>query len=269
MAESGHTGEERTVRASGFRGWVAGTRRRVPWLWVAPIPVALAIGLLIGVQLPGGDQAPTPAPAAAAQNPGQDTGPPAQNTAALPDVARLDPKDPTALGDVNAPVVMVAYTDFQCPYCAKWTADTLPELMGRYIDHGLLRIEWRDLDLFGDESLVAAHAAQAAAMQGSYVAFHARMAEGGTIAKKSVYTDQNLKATAEDLGLDGEQFLADMDSKNAKDAVQRNLDEAVSLGVMSTPSFLINQTPFVGAQPMENFAAAIDAELRKAEEGKQ
>ncbi|RAX49075.1 protein-disulfide isomerase [Arthrobacter sp. AQ5-05] len=254
------------------RGGKPGTRRKFPWLWVAPIPVALAIGLLIGAQLPVGDRDPGPAaPAAATQNPGSQA--PGQNAnapaPAFPDVARLEVQDPTALGDVNAPVVMVAFTDFQCPYCAKWTESTLPELIGTYIDQGKLRIEWRDLDLFGDASLTAAHAAQAAAMQGSYVAFHARMAEGGTIAPKSAYSATSLKATAEDLGLDGEQFLVDMDSKQAKDAVKRNLDEAQELAVMSTPVFLINQMPFVGAQPLENFVAAIDAELQQAEAGRQ
>lgn len=254
------------------RGGTSGTRRKVPWLWIAPIPVALAIGLLIGVQLPVGDRAPGPAaPAASAQNPGsqasgQDTNPPAP---AFPDVARREAQDPTALGDVDAPVVMVAFTDFQCPYCAKWTASTLPELITKYVDQGKLRIEWRDLDLFGDASLTAAHAAQAAAMQGSYVPFHTRMAEGGTIAPGSAYSEKSLKATAEDLGLDGEQFLADMDSKQAKDAVKRNLDEAQELAVMSTPVFLINQMPFVGAQPLENFVAAIDAELQQTEAGQQ
>lgn len=274
IPEDNHVGPEHHKTAAEPRG-TPGTRRKIPWLWVAPIPVALIIGLLVGAQLPVGDRAPGPAaPAAASQNPGaqdpgQETNPQAPAAPEFPDVARLDAADPTALGDVDAPVVIVAYTDFQCPYCAKWTAGTLPELITKYVEQGKVRIEWRDLDLFGDASMTAAHAAQAAAMQGSYVPFHTHMAKGGSIAPESAYSDKSLKATAEELGLDGEKFLADMDSKQAKDAVQRNLDEAIELAVMSTPVFLINQTPFVGAQPLENFVDAIDTELQQAEGGQQ
>lgn len=236
--------------------------QKLPWLWIIPIPVALVIGLLIGIQLPLGPGSPAPEPTSVVQeNAPPEAVPNGQDVPEVPDVARLDPEDQTAIGSVDAPVVMVAYTDFQCPYCAKFTDGTLPQLMDKYVDAGQLRIEWRDLDLFGETSKVAAHAAQAAAMQGKYVEFAERMAEGGNIADKSAYSDKNLQATAQELGMDGRSFRADMESKEAKEAVQRNIDEARSLGVMSTPSFLINKTPFVGAQPVENFEKAIDAQL--------
>lgn len=256
-------------------------RSKIPWLWVIPIPVALVIGLLIGAQLPDGDRAPEAA--LGAQSPSQTTpaapapggtdaaesspaaAEPGETAPEVPDMARLDADDPTAVGDIDAPVVMVTYSDLQCPFCAKWTDGTLPELMEKYVDAGALRIEWRDLDLFGDTSKTAAHAAQAAAMQDRYTDFQARMATGGKIAKESAYTDDSLRDIAQELGMDPERFLTDMDSTEAKDAVQRNIDEAMSIAVMSTPSFLINKTPFVGAQPTENFIQAIDAELAKTE----
>ena len=249
-------------------------RGKIPWLWVIPIPVALIIGLLIGAQLPGRGTAQDASPGApsqtapGAQAPGA-TDPassePGEATPGVPDMARLDADDPTAVGDIDAPVVMVTYSDLQCPFCAKWTDGTLPELMDKYVDAGVLRIEWRDLDLFGDTSKTAAHAAQAAAMQGGYAEFQARMATGGKISKESDYTDDSLRDIAQKLDMDPEKFLADMDSSEAKNAVQRNIDEAMSIAVMSTPSFLINKTPFVGAQPTQNFIQAIDAELAKTE----
>ncbi|GAA5226469.1 DsbA family protein [Paeniglutamicibacter antarcticus] len=252
-------------------------RNKIPWLWIIPIPVALVIGLLIGAQLPDSDLTPAAAspsqtapPAQAPNETGAEESSPAaanpdESAPEVPDMARLDADDPTAVGEVDAPVVMVTYSDLQCPFCAKWTDGTLPELMDKYVDTGQLRIEWRDLDLFGDTSKTAALAAQAAAMQDGYAAFQSRMAQGGKIAKESAYTDDSLKDIAKELGMDPEKFITDMDSSQAKDAVQRNIDEAMSLAVMSTPSFLINQTPFVGAQPTENFIKAIDAELEKTE----
>lgn len=244
--------------------------RKLPWVWIIPIPVALVIGLLIGVQLPFGNGGSSdPGPAAAPrdqqqpqqQSPGEDV--------EVPDMARVDPEDPTAVGDVDAPVVMVAYSDFQCPYCAKWTANTLPTLMEKYVETGKLRIEWRDLDLFGDASLKAAQAAQAAGMQDGYLAFHERMSDGGKIADASAYEDKNLRATAEELGMDGDQLLKDMKGVHARDVVQQNIDEAMELGVTSTPSFLLNKTPFVGAQPAENFIEAIDQEIEAAQKDDQ
>ncbi|MGO2005244.1 DsbA family protein [Arthrobacter rhombi] len=246
--------------------------RKLPWVWIIPIPVALIIGLLIGIQLPFGNGAASePAPDAAPQEQQQ---PPQQQQAPgeeveVPDMARVDPEDPTAVGDVDAPVVMVAYSDFQCPYCAKWTANTLPTLMDKYVETGKLRIEWRDLDIFGDESLKAAEAAQAAAMQDGYLDFHEEMSKGGKIAKASAFEDKNLKATAEKLGMDGDQLIKDMNGVHAPDVVQQNIDEAMELGVTSTPSFLLNKTPFVGAQPTENFIEAIDKEIKAAEKDDQ
>ncbi|MFB0835061.1 DsbA family protein [Arthrobacter halodurans] len=239
----------------------APARRKMPWFWILPIPVALVVGLLIGAQLPVGERSPaeTQAPAAATAAPGA-----AAPQPDIPDVSRLDPQDGTAIGSVDAPVVMVAFTDFQCPFCAKWTDATLPDLVTEYVDSGRLRIEWRDLDLFGEASLTGAHAAQAAALQGGYVDFHHRMAEGGKISPNADFGDENLRAVATELGMDGEKLIADMDSPAVKDAVRRNIEEAESLGIMSTPVFLINTTPFVCAQPLANFEAAIDAELYRA-----
>lgn len=244
-----------------------GGTRKLPWVWIIPIPVALIVGLLIGMQLPfgnGGSSDPAPAAAPQEQQQPQQEQAPGENVEA-PDMARVEPEDPTAVGDVDAPVVMVAYSDFQCPFCAKWTANTLPTLMDKYVETGKLRIEWRDLDIFGDESLKAAQAAQAAGMQDGYLDFHEEMSKDGKIADASAYEDKNLKATAEDLGMDGDQFLKDLKSDGAKDMVQVNIDEAMEMGVTSTPSFLLNKTPFVGAQPTDNFIEAIDKEIEAAE----
>ncbi|PRA09942.1 hypothetical protein CQ010_16045 [Arthrobacter sp. MYb211] len=238
--------------------------KRLPWFWLLPIPIVIVVALLIWSQIPGKAPESAQAPSAIAESiqeaPATPAAPPA-----FPDVSRLDPKDPTAVGSVDAPVVMVAYSDFQCPFCAKWTDSTLPKLTEKYVDNGQLRIEWRDLDIFGEASLTAAQAGQAAALQGGYIDFHHRMSQGGNISAAKDFTDESLIAIAEDLGMEGDKLVTDMGSSQVKDAVQRNIAEAQSLGVLSTPSFLINRTPFVGAQPLANFEAAIEAELAKAE----
>ena len=71
-------------------------------------------------------------------------------------LARRQVDDPTALGDVDAPVVLIAYSEFQCPFCGKFARDTEPELIDEYVEDGTLRIEWRDFPYLGPESMTAA-----------------------------------------------------------------------------------------------------------------
>src|SRR5690606_12726645 len=71
-------------------------------------------------------------------------------------LARRDADDPTALGDPDAPVVLIAYSDYQCPFCAAWVADTQPELVERYVDSGDLRIVWREFPYKGEASRIMA-----------------------------------------------------------------------------------------------------------------
>src|SRR5690625_406580 len=65
-------------------------------------------------------------------------------------LAHRETDDPTALGEEDAPVVLVAYSDFTCPFCATWAQETQPELIERYVDPGDLRIEWREFPYLGD-----------------------------------------------------------------------------------------------------------------------
>ena len=81
-------------------------------------------------------------------------------------LARRDADDYTAIGDVDAPLVMIEYSDYRCPYCALYATETQPELIKKYVDTGKLRIEWRDTPIFGEQSLDAAVAAPAAGEQG-------------------------------------------------------------------------------------------------------
>src|SRR5690625_8033412 len=88
--------------------------------------------------------------------------------AELATFAHRDADDPLAIGDVDAPVVMIVYSDFRCPYCGEWSRTTLPALTDKYVDSGEMRVEWRDMPVLGDPSVEAALAARAAANQGQF-----------------------------------------------------------------------------------------------------
>lgn len=176
------------------------------------------------------------------------------------DVERREDGDPLALGELDAPVVMVRYTDFQCAFCALWTAQTLPEL-APYLDSGQLRLETRDIAVFGPDSHRAALAAYAAGLQGEYYAFSDAIFGGGQVPAPAALTDAALEATAAELGLDLERFNADRAGEQVAAAVERNIEEAGEHGVFSTPSFLIAGQPIVGAQPTEVFLETLEAQL--------
>src|SRR5690625_8049304 len=82
------------------------------------------------------------------------------------------------MGALDAPVTIVMFSDFQCPFCALWTAQTLPGLTP-YIEDEELRVEWRDLAVFGEDSRRAAYAGYAAGLQGKYLASTQTLLDGG------------------------------------------------------------------------------------------
>ncbi|MFF0450031.1 DsbA family protein [Streptomyces sp. NPDC004609] len=189
--------------------------------------------------------------------PGADTVP------GLEEYARRDAKDPLAVGRADAPVVMIEYADFQCGFCGKFARDTEPALIRKYVDQGVLRIEWRNFPIFGEPSENAARAAWAAGQQGRFWQFHeAAFAEG---AKEKGFSRDRLKTLARQAGVpDLDRFARDLDSEAAKASVAKDQAEAYGLGAASTPSFLINGRPLAGAQPLAEFTQAIEAAYKAA-----
>lgn len=182
----------------------------------------------------------------------------------LSDEESRDPDDLVAEGPVDAPVVLVMFTDFQCPYCAQWSQETLP-VMREYVDRGELRIEWRDVNVYGDDSERAARAVVAASLQDQLEAYHDTLFEGGEIRASGELSEQALIEAAAELGMDAEQFEEDMNSSEVQDIVDGNAQQGIDLGAMSTPAFIIGGTPTVGAQPTEHFTQLVDEALAEAE----
>src|SRR5690625_436283 len=119
--------------------------------------VAAALAIIAYLLIGGGDDEPTAAgnPEGAGQEATTDpSGVVGEVVEPEPeekvDAERHDPEDPLAMGALDPPVTIVMFSDFQCPFCALWTAQTLPELTP-YIEDEELRVEWRDLAVFGEE----------------------------------------------------------------------------------------------------------------------
>jgi protein-disulfide isomerase len=187
---------------------------------------------------------------------------PAATSAGLPDMARRLSGDPTALGKVDAPVVLVEYADFRCPFCGIYARETLPLLIKEYVDTGKLRIEWRDMVVYGQESMDAAVAARAAGQQGLFWQYSAAVYAGAPEHAHADLTRAKLIEIARQVGVpDLASFEKGFTDAALIAAVNADGAEGQALGVSGTPTFLVNDTPVIGAQPIEAFRAAIDAQL--------
>ena len=162
--------------------------------------------------------------------------------------------DPS-IGPSDAPITIVEFSDYQCPYCQAWYQQTFDQLMANYPDKILF--VYRDLPLPGHpESLPAAEAANCAGEQGAYWKFHNDLFSGQYSLSRAAYEQY-----ASDLGLDTAAFSACLDDHRYQAEVKADYADAVSIGLSGTPSFVINGRILVGAQPFEQFKEIIDADL--------
>lgn len=158
-------------------------------------------------------------------------------------------------GPANAPITIVEFSDYQCPFCRRWHAEVSQELFAAYPDQ--IRLVYRNLPLttIHPDAFSAAEAALCAGEQNVYWDYHDKLF-GGELLGTEVYLQY-----ARDLSLDLTAFEACLNDRKYQADIQADSDFAVNLGVRSTPTFFINGLAIVGAQPIEIFKQVIDKEL--------
>lgn len=236
-------------------------RRKSPVipLTIAAVALIALFATLIGTL--GSDDPGDPASATSARQDG-DSGRAPDDT--WEQLVRREADDPLALGEVDAPVVMLSYSEFQCPFCGKFARDTEPALIEQYVEDGTLRIEWRDFPYLGPESTTAAQGGRAAAAQNSFWAFHDEMYADQLPPNSGNIDEDYLAGIAGKLGLDVEQFRTDMSSRATEQAIAEDFSEGQAIGVTGTPAFVINGVPVIGAQPTEVFEKTIEQAAAEA-----
>ena len=169
------------------------------------------------------------------------------------------------LGDKNAPLTIVEFTDYQCTFCQRFHAVTFPEIKQKYIDTGKVRFLSRDFPLdFHANAFKAAEAARCAGEQGKFWPMRDRM-----VADPSHLAESDLLAHATALGLKIDPFKACLASGKFKGAIEKEMAEATALNVQGTPTFIVGRstadgvdgTMVVGALPY----AAFEAKLKEFE----
>ena len=175
----------------------------------------------------------------------------------LPTKQNIDLDDDPVLGDKNAPITIVSFEDFQCPFCGRAFKETFPLLKKDYIDAGKVKYVYRDFPLeFHPEAQPAAEAAECADEEGKFWEYH-----------DEIYSNQNLlgpvyyEDAAEKLGLDILKFRACISEGRYRQEVLDDYNYGASMGVTGTPTFFINGIKLVGALPYQEFKKIIENEL--------
>ena len=176
------------------------------------------------------------------------------------------------LGKLNAPVTIIEFSDFQCPFCAKFHLETLPLIMNEYINEGQVKLVFRDFPIqsIHPNALPASLAAECANEQGKFKEMHDVLFENQKEWNKQSIDNVMIKFNqyASKIGLEEEKF--DSCLKNGKyiEEIQKDLDDGRTYGISGTPGFFVgnDQNGFIeleGAQPFENFKKVNDIQLQK------
>lgn len=157
-------------------------------------------------------------------------------------------------GGAKAPVTIIEFSDYQCPFC-KRAEDVVAQVMKAYGDK--VRLVFRDFPLdMHPQARPAAEAANCAHAQGKFWEYHAKL-----FANQTALGEDKLKQYAKDLALDADKFAKCLADKAFKAAIDKDVADGAKVGVSGTPAFFINGRMLSGAQPFEKFKELIDAEL--------
>lgn len=190
---------------------------------------------------------------------------------------KISVDDDPVLGDKNAPITMIEFSDYECPFCKRHFTDVWPQIIKDYIDTGKLKLVYRDFIAVPSHNPLATSQAMAATCakdQGGdamYFKYHDEIFKKTTSGGNG-FAVSELPAIAKSLGLNVTAFQSCLDSNKYKDEVAKDQADASKAGVNGTPSFFVGKstqdgviqgTIIVGAQPFSAFKVIIDEELKK------
>lgn len=225
----------------------------------ALVVLAFAVGVLVGYMAWGRNSGMSQQPAAAQIQP-SDSSQPSVVGAPVTDTPqyvryKIATDGFPSLGPADAPITIVEFSDFECPFCRSFQQNTYQPLMNAY--PGKIRFVYRNLPLttIHPDAFGAAVAARCANEQNAFWPYHDKLFSSDQLGQ-AVYIQY-----ATELGLDVNAFQACLASDRNNKFIQDDSDFAANLGVNSTPTFFINGLAVIGAQPLEVFKQVIDKEL--------
>ncbi len=178
--------------------------------------------------------------------------------------------DFNAAGSPDAPIRIDEYSDFQCPYCAKFYQDTESQLMETYVTDGTVYFVYNTFGEFiGPESAATAEAAYCAGDQDKFWEMHDIILSNQAGENQGGFADKKILAFAETIGLDMNQFETCFNANTYKDTIDQDMKDGMAGGVQATPSFVMSymvngevKTKLIeGAQSFDGFKQEIEAAL--------
>ena len=203
--------------------------------------------------------------APAAQSAPQPTQQPTQPN--VPQIFQISLDDDPFKGDPNAPVIVVEFSDFQCPFCSRFYQQTLPLIQENYIDTGKIKFVYRDLplDSLHPNARLTHIAAECADEQEKFWEYHDVLFDKQSQWQRLSSTDLTITLTqyAADLGIQTESFETCLESEEMANEVKNDVADATRYGSTGTPTFFVGTEEdgfikLVGAQPFAAFEAAIE-----------
>lgn len=165
------------------------------------------------------------------------------------------------LGSEAAPVTIIEFSDYQCPYCQKFWEQTMPQIKSEYIDTGKVKFIYRDFPLgFHANAQKAAEATECASEQDRFWEMHDKVF-GGMGEWSSGDVVNITKRYASELELDADEFADCLDTGKYTEEVQKDMADGAAAGVSGTPAFFVNGILLAGAHPFETFKQVIEDEL--------
>jgi protein-disulfide isomerase len=189
-----------------------------------------------------------------------------QEPAGPPEPADVEIGDAFTIGDPDAPITIVEFTDFQCPFCVRHFQETYPRIVEEYVDTGVVRYVFKDFPLYSihPQASEAAQAARCAGEQDAFLEMHDLLFQRQSLWSGDQSTETFIDL-AEELDLDAADFEQCLTSGKQEEAVDADYNQGVQLGVTGTPAFFINGYGVSGAQPYELFEQAIESLLSEME----
>ncbi len=186
---------------------------------------------------------------------------PTRTAPRTPTVTKMAVPDAPFLGSQDAPVVIVEFTDYECPFCQRFFKETFPSLKKLYIDPGKVKFYVTDLPLeMHKQALLAAQAAHCAGDQGQFWQMHDKMQGNPEVLEKP-----SLLEYATSFGLDEHEFERCLDTEKYRGQIQEGASAAQASGARGTPAFFIGKNTasglqgefLIGAEPLGNFEKQI------------
>lgn len=167
------------------------------------------------------------------------------------------------LGEPNAKVTLVEYSDFQCPFCGRFQSTVSPQLIEQYVKTGKINFLYKHMAFLGPESAWSAVAAECAANQGKFWEYHDLLFARQSGENEGAFNKDKLIGFGKELGLDMTTFERCVQNDETLDRVRADTQEGQELGVNSTPTFFVNGRPLVGLGSFEQFKAVLEQALQE------